>query len=60
MKRVVDRRYLLTREEVLDAIYEYLRAKDVPVPDSSNLLMLMNADELAPVVELTYRDEIAS
>lgn len=40
MKRIVNREYLLTRDEVRDAIYEWLRAKDIPVPDSSDLLAM--------------------
>jgi hypothetical protein len=60
MKRTVHRTYHITRDEVRDAIYEWLRAKDIPVPDSSDLLMFTDADEVQSEVELTFRDEIAS
>lgn len=58
MKRSVDRMYYLSRDEVRDAIWYWLKENDVPVPESSNTLNFVGDDIIPSAFTLNFTEDI--
>lgn len=58
MKRLVDRKYILSSDEIREAVWAWLKSKDIPTPQKPDMLYVSSDDLMPSSVTYCYADEI--